>query len=116
VALGRVIRLCLGLGVMPVFVPPGEIGFQAMVEGYNAWWQAKVWARFGHECVEDVCDRSQRYVAATREHRAQRIALAPARRPFPRRWSLDLQAPPQGCIIFPRRTNSCGELTIVGRT
>jgi putative transposase len=42
VALGRVIRLCLSLGVTPVFVPPGEVGFQAMVEGYNGWWQAKV--------------------------------------------------------------------------
>jgi hypothetical protein len=25
-----------------VFVPPGEIGFQAMVEGYNRWWRARL--------------------------------------------------------------------------
>src|SRR4051794_24867706 len=33
-ALGRVIRLCLSLGVVPVFVPPREMGFQAMIESY----------------------------------------------------------------------------------
>src|SRR5438105_3842497 len=43
---GRVSRLCLGLGVVPVFVPPREPGFQAAIENYNGWWQAKVWGRF----------------------------------------------------------------------
>jgi hypothetical protein len=42
VAVGRVSRLCMSLGVAPVFVPPGEIGFQAMVEGYNRWWRTRV--------------------------------------------------------------------------
>jgi putative transposase len=32
---GRVMRLCLSLGVVPVFVPPREPGFQAIMEGYN---------------------------------------------------------------------------------
>ncbi len=45
-ALGRVIRLCLSLAVVPVFVPPREMGFQAMIESYNGWWQARVWSRF----------------------------------------------------------------------
>src|SRR5262249_30050295 len=30
-ALGRVIRLCLSLAVVPVFVPPAEMGLQAMI-------------------------------------------------------------------------------------
>jgi putative transposase len=30
-ALGRVLRLCLSLGVVPVLVPPRETGFQAMI-------------------------------------------------------------------------------------
>ena len=51
-ALGRVIRLCLSLGVAPVFVPPREVGFQAMIESYNGWWQARVWARFQHPDLE----------------------------------------------------------------
>src|SRR3954451_2059219 len=31
-ALGRVVRVCLSLGVGPVFVPPRETGFQAMID------------------------------------------------------------------------------------
>ena len=30
---GRVSRLCLSLGVVPVFVVPREFGFQATIEG-----------------------------------------------------------------------------------
>ena len=37
-ALGRVLRLCLSLGVVPVLVPPRETGFQAMIASYNGWW------------------------------------------------------------------------------
>ena len=43
---GRVTRLCLQLGVTPVFAPPRETGFQAAIESYNGRWQAKVWRRF----------------------------------------------------------------------
>ena len=66
-ALGRVIRVCLSLGVVPVFVPPRETGFQAMIESYNGWWQAKVWSRFQHADLEDLQGRSQRYVAGLAE-------------------------------------------------
>ncbi len=34
-ALGRVIRLCLSLAVVPVFVPPREMGFQATISKWN---------------------------------------------------------------------------------
>jgi hypothetical protein len=34
-AVGRVIRLCLALDVVPVFAPPRETGFQAALEGCN---------------------------------------------------------------------------------
>ncbi len=47
-AVGRVIRLCLSLGVTPVFAPPNETGFQAAIESFNGLWQAKVWQRFEH--------------------------------------------------------------------
>src|SRR5262249_56596077 len=50
---GRVSRLCLSLGVVPVFVVPHEFGFQSMVENYNGTWQAKVWARFDHGALPD---------------------------------------------------------------
>jgi transposase len=53
-ALGRVLRLCLSLEVVPVLVPPRETGFQAMIESYNGWWQTKVWSRFQHDNLEDL--------------------------------------------------------------
>src|SRR5262245_23722864 len=61
---GRVIRLSLALDVVPVFAPPWETGFQAAIEGFNAQWQAKVWARFHHDSLPDLQGRSARYIAA----------------------------------------------------
>src|SRR5262245_37454179 len=52
--IGRVMRLCSSLGVVPVFVPPREMGFQAMIENYNGQWQAKDWARFTHGRVAEL--------------------------------------------------------------
>jgi hypothetical protein len=63
-ALGRVLCLCLSLGVVPVLVPPRETGFQAMIESYNGWWQTKVWSRFQHDNLAELQGHSQRYVAA----------------------------------------------------
>ena len=66
---GGILPFCLSLGVVPVFVPPREPGFQAMIEGYNGQWQAKVWARFTHGSLVEVQERSSRYVAALRRVR-----------------------------------------------
>lgn len=115
-ALGRVIRLCLSLGVVPVFVPPREVGFQAMIESYNGWWQARVWARFQHPDLGHLLDRSQRHVQALRRQRAARIEAAPARRPFPADWRLNLKTRPRGRLVYLRRTNGAGEVTLLGRT
>jgi hypothetical protein len=112
---GRVSRLCLGLGVVPVFVVPREFGFQSMIENYNGTWQAKVWARFTHDSVSGLRDQSQRYVTALRRHRADRIESAPKRRAFPRQWRLNLQARPRGRIIYLRRTNAVGAVEVMGR-
>jgi hypothetical protein len=94
--IGRVSRLCLGLGVVPVFVVPREFGFQSAIENYNGTWQAKVWARFEHGSLPDLQGRSQRYVTALRRHRSDRIESAPRRRAFPKRWRLELQFRPRG--------------------
>jgi putative transposase len=115
-ALGRVIRLCLSLGVVPVFVPPREVGFQAMIESYNGWWQARVWARFQHPDLEHLHDRSHRHVQALRRQRAARIEAAPARSPFPMDWRLNLKTRPGGRLVYLRRTNSAGEVTLLGQT
>jgi transposase-like protein len=115
-ALGRVIRLCLSLDVVPVFVPPRETGFQAMIESYNGWWQARVWARFQHPDLGHLLDRSHRHVQALRRQRAARIEAAPARRPFPADWRLNLKTRPRGRLVYLRRTNGAGEVTLLGRT
>lgn len=112
--IGRVMRVCLSLHVIPVFVPPRETGFQAAIEGLNGRWQAKVWARFHHESLPVLQARSADYVVAYRRRAAARIEAAPTRQPFPQTWQLDLQAPPQGRIIFLRRTTERGHVDLLG--
>ncbi|MBC7821559.1 MAG: hypothetical protein IAG10_32135 [Planctomycetaceae bacterium] len=111
---GRVIRLCLSLGVTPVFAPPNETGFQAAIESFNGLWQAKVWQRFEHPRLSRLRQRSDDDLAALRQRRAVRISEAPSRRPFPSHWKLDLQAPLRGRIFFLRRTTDTGHATILG--
>jgi putative transposase len=115
-AVGRVSRLCLSLGVVPVFVPPREPGFQAAIEQYNGSWQAKVWSRFEHGDLVGLQDRSRRHVAALRRHRADRIESAPPRRAFPEHWKLDLQARLKGRIVYLRRTDAAGAVEVLGRS
>jgi transposase len=115
-ALGRIIRLCLSLDVVPVFVPPRETGFQAMIESYNGWWQAKVWSRFQHAHLEDVQGHSQKYVQALLKQRAARMEAAPDRRAFPEAWKLDLKKRPRGQLIYLRRSNGLSEVILLGRT
>src|SRR5512135_3169620 len=114
--IGRVSRLCLSLGVVPVFVVPPEFGFQSMIENYNGTWQAKDWARFPHGSLLDVQEHSQRYVTALRRHRADRIESARRRRAFPTGWHLNLQSRPRGRIIYLRRTSAVGTVEVMGRS
>jgi putative transposase len=114
-ALGRVVRLCLSLGVVPVFVPPRETGFQAMIESYNGWWQTRVWSRFQHQQLEDLQGRSRRHVQALRQQRAARIEAAPDRRPFPAGWKLELKKRPSGRVVFLRRSNGNSAVTLLGQ-
>lgn len=113
-AFGRVTRLCLSLGVVPVFAPPRETGFQAAIESYNGRWQAKVWNRFRHRSVLDLQRRSAAYVTAVRDRHAARMDAAPNRRVFPKRWALDLDAPLRGHVVFIRRTNDEGAVELLG--
>jgi hypothetical protein len=115
-ALGRVLRLCLSLAVVPVLVPPRETGFQAMIESYNGWWQSKVWSRFGHTSLADLQGHSQRYVAALRKQRAVRIEAAPDRRAFPADWQLTLKKRPTGRLVYLRRSNPNSEVPLLGKT
>src|SRR5487761_323030 len=71
-AVGRVTRLCLALGVIPVFAPPREPGLQNAIEGFNGLWQSKVWQR--HHCATIAALRrvSATYVKAHRVKTAHR--------------------------------------------
>lgn len=111
---GRVTRLCLQLGVTPVFVVPRETGFQAAIESYNGRWQVRVWSRFQHASLDDVAGRSDRFVAACRERSAARIDSAPPRRSFPVGWILDLKRPLTRTVIFLRRTTATGHVEVLG--
>jgi hypothetical protein len=115
-AVGRVIRLCLALEVVPVFAPPRETGFQAAIEGFNAQWQAKVWARFHHDSLADLQGRSARYIAAHHRRAMARIDAAPPRRPLPQRWRRHLDAPLRGHMVYLRRTTEHGTVEVLGHT
>lgn len=113
---GRVSRLCLALGVTPVFAPPREPGLQNAIEGFNALWQSKVWQR--HHCrhIAALERVSAAYIAAHRNKTAHRRDSAHARRPFPKRFTFDLHAALKGAIIFIRRSDEHGTVHLLGRT
>lgn len=111
---GRISRLCLALQVIPVFAPPREPGFQNAIEGFNGLWQSKVWQR--HHCADiaSLAAVSARYIAAYRGKTTIRREAAPNRRPFPKRFKLDLAAPLTGRMIFVRRSDDHGTAHLLG--
>jgi hypothetical protein len=115
-SVGRVTRLCLSLGIVPVFTPPRETGFQAAIENFNGRWQTKVWSRFTYPSRQALKAQSAKFITACRQRAAARIEAAPARRPFPKDWTLNLQAAPQGVLVFLRRTTASGQATVLGHT
>jgi hypothetical protein len=113
-SIGPVIRYCLAVGVVPVFAPPQETGFQASIEAFNGRWQQKLWARFWTPTPPELQARSTAYIAASRQRAAARIEAAPERAAFPTDRLIDLTAPPSGRIVFIRRTSDQGQASILG--
>lgn len=114
-SIGAVIRTCLALGVVPVFAPPRESGFQASIESFNGRWQAKVWSRYRGDALEGLQAQSNRWIAALRARSAVRIDGAPPRLPFPADVDpLGRSMPPDGRMIFLRRTNDSGFISVLG--
>lgn len=112
---GKVVRMCLQLGVVPVFTPPRETGFQGAIESYNGRWQSKVWHRFQHENITALKTKSDKYVAAARNKNSSRQDSAPSRKSFPKNWLFDSRKPTKGLVIYLRRTNASGEIEMIGR-
>lgn len=113
-SVGPVIRFCLAAGVVPVFAPPREMGFQASVEALNGRWQRSVWDRAWAPGLDALRLRSAGFVAGWRAARAPRIEAAPVRRPFPEP-APDPGRPPRGRMVFLRRTGPGGGVEILRR-
>lgn len=112
---GRVSRMCISLGVTPVFAPPYETGFQAAIENYNGRWQEKVWTRFHFNSLDELREQSDRYVKAYRRRIKQRIDSAPERKAFPKGWKPDYKTVLSGRMIYIRRTTESGSVSILGQ-
>lgn len=115
-SLGKVVRCCLSLGVIPVFVPPRETGFQASIESYNGRWGRGVWDRFRFENLNAVQNQSKKYVEATHRKNWERHEAAPTRWQIPKDWTLDYSAKLQGKVIFIRRTTNEEHVEVMGHS
>lgn len=112
--LGQVVSLCLQLGVTPVFAPPAEHGVQNLIESFNHLWQAKVWERFHFPHLQSLRRRSQDFIGALQHRWTARHEAAPPRRPFPKDWKFDERRQLRGEVIFIRRTDERGRLSVLG--
>jgi hypothetical protein len=113
--IGKVIRLCLSLKVIPVFTTPYEQGFQGKIERFNREIQEKFWRRKRFKSVKDVGNHLAEYVQAHRWAHQEEIISAPYRRLFPKRWSRDDTSMPRGKIIYLRRTDGSGWIRFLER-
>jgi hypothetical protein len=107
-ALGQVIRICLSLGVTPIFVTPYEQGFQGKIERFNGEVQQKFWRRKKFKNLKHVTAELEKYVFAHRLAHQDKIITAPRRRKFPARWDQNHLPPIHGYIIYLRRTDGEG--------
>lgn len=112
---GRLSRLCLALGVIPVFVPPLEHGMQNLIESFNGLWQAKVWQRHPVGSAADLQARSDAYIAAHRARSTVAADCAPPRRPMSEHFEFDVRAPLRGQMIFIRRAAESGSVYLLGQ-
>jgi hypothetical protein len=113
-SLGKVVRCCLSLGVIPVFVPPRETGFQASIESYNGRWELGVWKRFHFNNLAEVQRQSDKYVDAVRMKNHERYEASPTRWQIPKGWKLDYSVRPQGKVIFIRRATNEEYVEVMG--
>jgi hypothetical protein len=107
--LGRLVHWCLCVGVVPVFTPPGELGFQAAIEAYNRRWQERVWRRWRHRDLPALQRRSAAFVAAY-SSRQQSGARA---HPLPRHpWQAPTREPRLHRLVLLRRLDERGGLVL----
>jgi putative transposase len=59
---GEFVRLCLSLGIEPIFIPPGEPKRNWLVEGLNGLWAQGFWERARFHSVAEVERKSRKFV------------------------------------------------------
>lgn len=114
--LGRVVRLCLQLGVTPVFAPPREHGFQNLIESFNGLWQNKVWARFHHADAAALEQSNARFLQAWRARQQKQERMAPRRRTVPQDWCFCESVAPRGELVYLRRCDPQGVVHLLGHS
>jgi hypothetical protein len=112
-SIGQVIRVCLSLGVTPVFATPYEQGFQGKIERFNGEVQQKFWRRKKFKNLKQVTAELEKYVFAHRLAHQDKIVTAPHRRKFPTRWNQNHLPPIRGYIIYLRRTDGDGHVHLL---
>jgi hypothetical protein len=113
---GRISRMCLALGVIPVFAPPAQFGFQAQIENFNGLWRRNVWQRFTHPSIPSLRQRARAFIAGHRAEQTARGHRTPSRRPFPEGFLFqrDILRPLRGRIVYIRRTDDLGRIHLLG--
>jgi transposase InsO family protein len=111
--LSRVIRLCLHLGVGPVFIPAGEPQFNGSVENFNGWFQPRLFdRRYARPCdLRRELARLQEAVNAQHVH--PRLG---GRTPAQHRRGLRLRKLPTSFVVPTKRQPlAAGQVTFIRR-
>jgi len=125
---GTVVRLCLYVGIEPVFLPPGEPKRNAVVERINGLWARQFWDRNHFRSVSEVLRRQHVFVdwyaqeytppsldgltPAQAHRRVRRVCLS-------KRQILNLPATlpiTAGRVHFVRRVAADGTISFLGET
>jgi transposase InsO family protein len=124
--LSRVIRLCLRLGVGPVFIPEGEPQFNGGVENFNGWFQPRLFDRRYTRPGDLRRELARLQEAVNTQHVHPRLGgLTPAQhrrksrlRKLPSSFVVptDRQPIAEGRVTFIRRVSPAGTVTALSRT
>ena len=97
------------MDVIPVFAPPLEVGFQAIIEAYNRRWQERVWQRWRHPNLRSLRGRSDAFVQAyqQRKRRDQKVRRGPVK---------PAREPVNSKLILLRRLDEDGNLRVCAQT
>ena len=124
--LSRVIRLCLRLGVGPVFIPKGEPQFNGGVENFNGWFQEPLLQRRFHRPGDLRRELARLQEAVNTQHVHPRLG---GKTPAQHRRGLRLQKSPRsfvvptgrlplaaGRVTFIRRVSAAGTVTVLSQS